>query len=287
MDLLRKFLTKILTICYVISCCIRIAWKKPRSKKTVVKASESPLNAALHDALMLEDCKRCELLLRRGAAVNHRFHLTDETPLSLAVKTCVNSISMQRKIVCTLLDYGASVSDEVRGKRILEIVAGNESSRVLISALIIRHMVTMEYQNIDIDEADRRVIESSTWYKSFYLRCVQEMEATKKTTFYKGITLFHILTASGQMMCDGFSRKVHLTQSELLAALEDRHYIDKYPIYATTLKKRFYDIAKKRALRRTASIVLSNLLEFNDHYHPVNQKILTFFRDADLEQLQI
>lgn len=74
---------------------------------------------------------------------------------------------------------------------------------------------------------------------------------------------------------------------ELVEALEKENYERKFPIYFTLLQKKFYDEVERQRLRKRAANVLSNIFEFNDAFHPVNKKILSFLGDQDLEYLKI
>lgn len=235
------------------------------------------LSSALYCSARNLDHERCELLLSHGAMVHHRLdYYLYGTPLGVAVMPQPTRTTKEIQTIETLLEY--TDADQVRDTRVLTSVTKSYAFKCA-SECVIRHLVKWEYQNFNIDEADRRIIESRDCYKEFYQKCAQELEDMKRTEFYNGISIFKIYTESRKVI-SGYARN-----EELVEALEDEHYEGAFPIYFSSLKKRFGAVVERQKVRNTAAKIVSDVFEFNDSSHPVNQKILGFLDHEDLEFL--
>lgn len=238
-------------------------------------------NSALHYAAKFGTSKSCELLLKRGAMVDKRTPL-GKTPL---VNAAVRVSGLNRKkaeIVQVLLDYGADVTTEYRGQSILRLAASREGNRAEtddVRNVLLRHMARMRYKNLTISQDDRQMIENDHHYRTYYQRCSQEFEIMKETRVYNNVSAFSIFMGS-QKVISGYARC-----EELVRALEKNDYHDVFPIYFALLKRRFDAAVRRQRLLHTAANILSNAFVFNGPAHPVNQNILTYFRDGDLNFL--
>lgn len=95
--------------------------------------------SALHYTSTARNPEICKLLLERGAMVNIKCSVMDETPLSL-VLSFINLFSEPPsqwvKVVEVLLEYAANVMDKVRDRRALK-TAGEFGGIEVVSKLLI------------------------------------------------------------------------------------------------------------------------------------------------------
>lgn len=226
--------------------------------------------SALHHAASSGHPDACELLLKRGAMVNRKTRF-GQTPLIVAVQRYCHIMDIKAisQIVDVLLEYGADVADTDGGKSVLEIAAEQRCGEWIRNALI-RHVTKIEQLNAKICERDREMIESKDCYKAFHEKCLQEFECMRKTKFYNDVSVFNALMGSSKVI----SR--YARNEELVEAFKENYYNKKFPIYFHLLKKRFYAEVEKQKLRKVAAANLSNLLNLNDPFHPITQKILDY-----------
>lgn len=251
-------------------------------------------SSSLHKAAERADFESCERLLRHGACVNESNACS--TPLLRALGICRNcsNICAREKSVELLLEYGADMSacgmklvpSVIRGFK-LKVGRSLDFAAVCncesLKGLLIRHMVQMEYQNLDIDEEDQHTIERHTYYKTFYERCVQEIEDMKKAKFYNNVTIFHIfMNMKNKKVVSGYARN-----EELVRALDNKCYAEKYPIYFASLKKKFDAMVEEQRLQYNASKILSNIFKLNDGSHAVILRIFSFLREEDLKYFEL
>lgn len=221
--------------------------------------------SALYDAASNNNISGCEFLLKRGAMVDKTCY-SGGTLLSEVVNT------VTEETIQLLLDYGADVSHKSRGESVLEIAAKGDNVRI-----VVRHIARMEHVNRGADEYDLQTIRNNNDYNRYYQNCLQELQEMEVTNFYNKLSVFGVLTKRKKMI----SRYVR--DEELVKALEKENCDVRFPIYFNCLKKRFYAEVK----RHSAAKLLGNLFGFNDPLHIVNQKIVSYLMDKDLERLKI
>lgn len=218
----------------------------------------------------------CELLLRRGAAVDATTDLGD-TALTLAVQRTDFEVS---RIVEVLLEYGASLTDEHWGWNVLGIAAESECSIQTMNYLV-RHVARLQCLNLNVCQTVLKAVETSNFYNGFYQQCLLELEQAEGTKFYNNVSIFNILMSSDKVI-SGYARN-----QELVQALQERDYDHVFPIYFSWLKKRFYAAVEEQRLQKFAAISLSNIFGLGDPFHPVIQKILSFMSAEDFKYLKI
>lgn len=131
------------------------------------------------------------------------------------------------------------VSDKLENKSVLELsmMAGDA-----IRNIIIEHMAKMHHLELQVDEYDLQTIENEDCLKDYYQRCLQEIESMKKTSFYQNLSIDVLFKC--EKVISAYTRN-----KKVVKALEKKEYERKFPIYFTSLKKRFHAIAKKQRLR--------------------------------------
>lgn len=240
-------------------------------------------NTALHYAVWNPDEGMIQFVLEQGsgALMVNRKTKTNQTPMN----SCL--IAINRKtwytyrdrvnggaMVQLLLEYGAKV-DRID----LEIAAENNDEEAVRNVLM-QHIARRHYLNLEVAEEDLQFIQNRNCYKKFYQRCLQELKTMTETKLCNGLSVSFLLKS--EKVIAGYARN-----GEIVKALEEIDYTNRFPIYFSSLKKRFDVIVKKQRMRRAVAEVLSDIFKFNDPYHPVNRDILTFLGDADLKFLEM
>lgn len=240
--------------------------------------------SALHYAAQFRNFKGCELLLKHGALATAEAHLTDDVPLILAIKKkpleppCEYE---QMRTVQVLLEHGADMIDKSRGKcRSVLKIATEEKVSEGVTNVLIQHMAKMHHLNVELNEEDRQIIENEDRHKRYYQMCLQELGKMKQMMFYHRVSVFHILTESEKVI-SGLARN-----EEIIEAFEGGDYGDEFPIYFPSVKTRFHAKVEENRFRHTAAEILGNLFEFNDPFHPIVQKILSYLNNKDLIPLR-
>lgn len=103
----------------------------------------------------------------------------------------------------------------------------------------------------------------------------------KETRLHINVSIFDVLMDREKAIHS------HAGKEELVTILGNRWYKQRFPIYFTSLSKKFYAKVEKQRLRKSASETLSNLFQFNHPLHIVNQKIISYMRDIDFRYLDI
>lgn len=226
----------------------------------------------------------CEILIKHGAMVNKKGGKTGHTPLSLCIvrERAANDIRLGLwavPVVQVLLEYGAEVSHTAsESYSILELAVACSPG---ITNILMQHVAKIKCLTSKVREADLQTIERNDCYREYYQRCLQEIEMMKEARFYNSVTLFHIFMSSDSVI-SGYARN-----EELVRALEENTYDNSFPIYFSSLKKRFCTIVERQRLRDSAAKVLSIIFDFNDQFHPVNRNIIYFLSGEDLKILRI
>lgn len=246
------------------------------------------VSPVLHYAASHNYLKGCEKLLKLGAMVDRKVNCAygrGVTPMMCCLYGQSAKVDfVEIGPIELLLEYGADISmkdDEGSNafKKATSVAWHSERAAEAIIKVLMRHIAQLECLNLSIDEGDKQIIQSSDDYSKYYETCLQEFEATKGARFYDDVTVFSILMGDEKMV-SGFARN-----EELVKAFEETVCDDQFPIYSALLKKRFSAPVKKGKLRNNAAIILSDLFIFNDSRRPVNECILGFFSDKDLEYL--
>lgn len=236
-----------------------------------IECSDAHNFAPLHWACMEGTPEACELLLKRGAMVNKPI-TAGVTPIILAVKR--NTIfSSTARIVQLLLDYGANVADPFRDDNALEIVASSHES---IGNILLQHIAKEKYLDLKVIAEDvLQTIENKGSYKNYYQRCMREIEHMKRIKFFRDLFISDLF--GSQKLISEYAR-----DEDLVRALADRNFGNRFPIYFPSLQKRFrVEVRKQRAAR-----ILSNTFKLNDPSHLVNEKVLSFLREKDIKFLE-
>lgn len=228
----------------------------------------------------------CELFLKGGAMVNKKSSKKDHTPMSFAIFETSRArsffdqpmeyIETRAQMVHILLEYGARITDKVADRTILEIAADENSYESCIRNVLMQHVAKMRYMNLHINEYDRQTIENENCYREYYQRCLHELEDMKETKFYNDVSILDIILKNRQVI----SR--YARNEELVNAFEENDFSNKFPIYFAWLKRKFGAEVEKQRLRNMAAKYLANVFNFNDPSHQVNQKIINFLSDEDL-----
>lgn len=227
----------------------------------------SALELAVYDYASADTC---ELLIQRGAIVNTSNPFDNHMPLSLAVM----SDSKNARIVQVLLEHGANVLVTIKGDSIFKLATGEVHNETIVN-LLIRELAKLEALHLDIYDEDRQLIESNDSRSQYYQMCVQELCQMKAAMFYSKVSVLRIFLANDAVL-SGYARN-----EELVKALEENRYENKFPIYFSSLKKRFDAEVLKQRSRNRAAETLSNLFQFNDPFNLINQKILSYMRQED------
>lgn len=132
--------------------------------------------------------------------------------------------------------------------------------------------------NSDLTQDDLRAIEKSVSYNECYQQCLQELERMSKIKFYNNVSILNVLTES--KVISRYARN-----GDLLRALEKVDCQNEFPIYFRMLKEKLDAAVKRLILQSNAATVLNNLFGFNDPFHIVNQKVISYLRDEDLKTL--
>lgn len=125
------------------------------------------------------------------------------------------------------------------------------------------------------------IIDNKNCYKKHYQQCFEELQFMKTTKVYNNVSIFNIVMGSEKKI-SGYARN-----EELIEALEKGNYEVQLPIYFPSLKKRFYPKVDKHRMRLPATKIASDVFNFNDPIHQVNQKILDYLSDDDLKFLEM
>lgn len=238
--------------------------------------------SALHVAVTSGNSEGCKLLLKRGASVNRRSSVTDETPLASAVKSWVPGLS-KADIIQLLLENGADVADMVRGMSVFEIAVKQGGYSFISSApgLLMQHMARMQYFDQSTAGVDRQLIRNNKYFHEYYQRCLREVERMKGTEFHDNVSAFSFLMASEDMI------SAYARNEELVDALEEANYDEEFPIYFASFKERFHTEVKRWRLRKSGATIISKLSNLNNQSHPVIQTILRYLTDNDLKFLKM
>lgn len=176
-----------------------------------------------------------------------------------------------------LIDNGAH--DKFHDSSFLRMVAaGNVNEEV--KNVLIQHVAKMPYLNLKVSEYALQTILNSECYGKHYQRCVEEIDSMRGTRFYNDLPLSALLRSN--RVISGYARN-----EDLVKALEGNDYCSKFPIYFSSLKRRFYVEVERQRLRAPAIKILSCIFNFSDPFHPVNQKVFSFLRDEDLQFLHM
>lgn len=251
-----------------------------------IESSDCNDYSALHRPAENGMYEVCELLLKHGANVNRKSNKTGHTPLSLVFfnpgHTNLLPFSFFKKqTLQVLLEYGAKVADTFKNRSILEVAADDGDGRKCLRNILMQHMAKMKYLNLEVSEFDLRTIESKDCYRKHYEECLNEIETMRKTKFYNNLHIANILLRSKKVI----SRYVR--NEEMMKAFDDGNYDGMFPVYFASLRRRIDGEIEKRRLRDPAAEILSNIFEFNDPFHPVNQEIISVLSDYDCKFLII
>lgn len=174
-----------------------------------------------------------------------------------------------------MLENGANPTDSIGGKSVLEL-AVKTRCHTSINELLIQQIAKMEYVKVVVPGSDYLIIESKDRYKRCYEESFKELGNMEETEFYKGVSVLCILIGSRKEV----SR--YIRNKELVEAFKARSYENKFPIHFASLRNRFNAEVNEQRNRNKAAKVLSNIFKFNDPFHLVNQKILSFMKHSDL-----
>lgn len=130
--------------------------------------------------------------------------------------------------------------------------------------------------DLQINEYDRQTIENENCYREYYRRCLHELEDMKEMKLYNNVSIFDIFMKSPQVI----SR--YARNEELVRAFQEIDFSYKFPVYFAWLKVKFCAEVEKQRLRHMVAKYLANVFKFNDPSHQVNQKILSFLSDENL-----
>lgn len=220
----------------------------------------------------------CEFLLKHNAKVNRR-DLRYRTPLFYTIRNGRRDAEVTAEV---LLQYGAVLFDESTSWSALK--TADEYSSDGMKLLIVRKLAEMKILDLSVSDDDRRLIENNDVYKKYYEEhykmLLQDVQEMKKTKFYKNVSIFNILMGSKKEIC-GYARN-----EDLVEALKEEDYENRFSIYFTSLMKIFHVEVKRQRSRKVAANVLSYLFELNDSSHPVIRKIVSYLRDEDLGYLK-
>lgn len=240
--------------------------------------------SALYQAVSSRNVEACELLLKHGADAN-KGDLHGETPL---IKAIVDAVGASAKIVQMLLEYGADVTVEITGRSPLKYAILFYCAKDVVK-LLLQHISKMVYLNLGINESDRKLIAKDARYRGYYDQCLQELRDMETMKFYDDVSVFDICMSSRKVI-SRHAKKKELVEA-LPRALRDqarkKNYKHGFPRYFTSSLLKFYNEVEKQRLRRGAAKILSDLFKFNDPFHLVNQKILSYLKDEDLTYSRI
>lgn len=242
----------------------------------VDKCGDSPL----HRAASFGSPEACVLLLRRGAMVDAK-NAAGDTPFDAAVKFSRFGDVARLRIVELLLDYGADWTCEIGHQNVLDIAADNQPCSVRIRQALVLQVAKSGCLSSNGRGKNSNIIEKEDWYKELYPQCLNEIERMKTTKFYNNVSIFTMMMGSDQVI-SGFARNEELAQ-----ALEEKDYGSMFPIYFTSLKRRFYAEVTEQNLRKSAEISLASLWKLNDPFHPIIRKVLSYIRHEDLKYLSM
>lgn len=226
----------------------------------------------LHIAAKCGNFGGCEILLKRGATIN-AISRSGTSPLHEAIA------SSQLQSARVLLDHGAYEANEISNRlSILEFA--RDSREVKMSNFLTSHVAKVMYLNLHVNEGDRRVIENENFYHDYYQKCLQEIKSMKKLKVYQNVSVFNLFTESDKGIT------VYARNSELIKTLEVKDYENKCPIYADSIRRRFYGEVEKQKIWHAVGRVVCDIFNFNDPYHLIVQKILSYLDAEDLAKLQ-
>lgn len=226
---------------------------------------------ALHLAAWDGNAKGCELLLKRGAKINIK-NTEGHTPLWEAFS------SPSWSVVQVLLEHGAYIADQViNGENILEFARNKYAP---MRDAVTSYIVKLIYLNWSVNEKDREMVENEKCYREYYQKCISELENMEKVKFYNTVSIFDVLIHSEKGI-SGYARN-----HELINALEEGDYESTFLIYFNSRKKKFDAEVQKQKWRNSAAKVLSDLFKFNDPFHLIVQKVLSYLKDDELKFLE-
>lgn len=104
----------------------------------------------------------------------------------------------------------------------------------------------------------------------------------KTINFYNNVSIFSI-SVGNKGVISKYARN-----EDLIMAFKKISCENEFPIYSAFLRNKssWFDAeVEKQRLQNAAAEVLRRVFEFNDAAHQVNQKILSYFRDEDLQFL--
>lgn len=232
--------------------------------------------SALHRAASGRNFVGCKTLLKLGAMVNTKVGQTGYTPMYLVISNTVPStdpffkpgyVTTSVQTLQVLLEYGAEVDESILRKA--------EDHHESIRKILVAHVTKMEYLNSKVNECNRKIIENKDCYREYYRICSQEIDSMENTKFYKDVSISDLFRCKRVIF--GYARN-----EELVKALARDDYENKFPMYFASLKERFNNVVEKQKLRDNRATILSDVLRFNDRFHPVIQMILDFLNDKDL-----
>lgn len=250
-----------------------------------IEGTDNDDYSALHHAAAKGNHQVCEFLLQSGAMVNKTSRKTNHTPMSLLLSKCkwwehrvTKRTQHLTQTVYVLLDHGAKVADKLNQKSMLEIAAGARHNGCLRNAMT-QHIARMKYLNLKVAERDWQIIECNDYFKEYYQRCMQEIQRMEATRFYYNLP-FSILLRAKKVISE------YVRNKEMMKAFGGGGYDRKFPIYFVSLRMRIERKIETQRLRNSAGEILSEIFQFNNRFHPVNQKILDFLSDAHLSLLK-
>lgn len=235
---------------------------------------ETYLNVtALHHAVVSGKAEGCELLLRRGANVDSKIQ-GRETPLFLGVHL--------DKVDCVrvLLKYGADVRDKPYGQN-STLQSAIKFGKRAVKKSVLQHVTKMEFWGIRMNQDDYSAIENDTWCNQYYQLCERELKRMEADRFYNNVSVLNILIGSDRVIF-GYARN-----KELVEVLRRKNLKKLFPIYFTSLKKRVSAAVDAQRIRHAGAIILSDIFQFNDSFHVINQKILNHLTMTDIKFLKM
>lgn len=131
-------------------------------KRLDIESADCDGRSALFDAVGCKNLEVCEVLLKRGVNVNKPDRYND-TPVTLAIE------GDQDAFVRVSLEYGAKVTDKIRGTSLLRIAVESSSSATV--NLLIEQIVKAEHLNVGVNECDKRLIENDSGLRAHYDKC--------------------------------------------------------------------------------------------------------------------
>lgn len=225
---------------------------------------------ALHVSVLARNLEGSEVLLRRGARTDSRC-AEESTPLSLAV---FYEIEDQVRL---LLMYRLNTNTFKEAINILASISKNESQYNPTVNILLEAISIMKYLYANLPNYSRGSVFSAmnTSYKIHYQACREELGLIADSKFHENMSVLSILTGSEKI------NRQYIRNSDLWKSTEEV-YSNVFPIYFEWLRGRFQIAVKWRIMQDTAVDIINNLVQFNDPFHVVSQKIVSYLTHSDV-----